>query len=315
MRKPTLFAAVLIAVSGGSLVGLLAWQSALPKVGLTQKDVEAWATESINEATDATGDWEVPGVSASASAAIQAMTPDQRAALVRDVLALVKTYVMSPAFRAAHTARIKEKHQAVDHGIDVNSFGPGVDPAKETVTLVAVSTVQMLRMQSDDALRQIFENQRAELAETIKTETGEDKANAQKFLTKLNAVAPLMKSNPAEFKKAFTLAVSANMGGPATEEAFQAASVSGDQKQKLRDEQAHWNQRNLNVILKRILPQAADELSKVDFKLATRIDGADIVFVDRLQDMGGPLTQMAYRFGPGPTQVAIAFIRAWIKEL
>jgi hypothetical protein len=105
------------------------------------------------------------------------------------------------------------------------------------------------------------------------------------------------------------------MGGPATEEAYQAASASGEQKQKLRDEQAHWNQRNLTAILKRILPQAADELSKVDFKLATRIDGADIVFVDRLQQMGGPLTQLAYRLGPGPTQAAIAFIRAWIKEL
>lgn len=306
--------AVLLAVAAASGTAALAWQSALPKVGLSQKDVEAWAAESVNESTD--GDpWDVPEVSASASAAIQAMTPDQRAALAREVLTMVKSYVMSPAFRTAHTARIKQRHHAVDHGIDPNSFGPGADPQKETVTLVAVSTIQMFRMQPDDALRQIFENQRAELAETIKTETGEEKANAQKYLTKLNALAPLMKSNPAEFKKAYTLAVSANMGGPATEDALQAASVSGEQKQNLRDEQAHWNQRNLNVILKRILPQAADELSKVDFKLATRIDGADIVFVDRLQDMGGPLTQLAYRFGPGPTQAAIAFIRAWAKEL
>ena len=311
MTKSTLFVAAVLVASGA---GVLAWQSSLPKVGLTQKAVETWATDGVNARTD--GDaWDPPGVSAAAGAAIQAIAADQKAALAREVLTMVKAAVMAPAFRAAHVARIKQDHHAINHGVDVDSFGPGVDPQKAMLTQTAIGIVQMYRMQPPEALKAIFENQRTELAETVKTETGDEKANAQKLLTKLNTLAPLMKSNPEEFKKAFTLAMSAHIGGPATEEAYQAASASGAQAQKLRDEQRNWNNRNLNTVLKANLTQFADALSRVDFKLATRINGADIEFVDRLQVMGGALMQLAYRFGPGPTASTIAFLRAWAKEL
>jgi hypothetical protein len=311
MTKSTLFVAALLVASGA---GVLAWQSSLPKVGVTQKDVETWATEGVNGRTD--GDaWDPPGVSAAAGAAIQAMTPDQKAALAREVLTMVKAAVMAPAFRAAHVARINKDHHAINHGVEVDSFGPGVDPQKAMLMQTAIGIVQMYRMQPTESLKAIFENQRTELAETIKTETGDEKAKAQKLLTTLNGLAPLMKSNPEEFKKAFTLAMSANIGGPATEEAYQAASATGAQAQKLRDEQRNWNARNLNTVLKATLTNFADQLSRVDFKLATRINGADIEFVDRLQVMGGALVQLAYRFGPGPTTSTIAFLRAWAKEL
>jgi len=311
MTKSTLLVAAVLMASGA---GVLAWQSSLPKVGLTQKGVETWATDGVNAVTN--GDaWDPPGTSGAAGTAIQAMTPDQKAALAREVLTIVKAAVMAPAFRAAHEARIKQDHHAINHGVEVDSFGPGVDPEKAMILQTAIGIVQMYRTQPVEALKTIFENQRTDLAETIKTETGEEKAKAQKLLTKLNGLAPLMKSNPEEFKKAFTLAMSAHIGGPATEEAYQAASASGEQAQKLRDEQRNWNNRNLNAVLKANLTSFADQLSRVDFKLAVRINGADIEFVDRLQRMGGALMQLAYRFGQGPTTSTIAFLRAWAKEL
>ncbi len=304
----------LVVLSGFSLV---ARQSALPKVGLTAADLRAWAVSWIAESTAADSVWlmdQTPGTSATALKAIQAMSPAERVALTQEVLAAVKAVVMAPAFRAEHTATIaKQSNRAVDHGVNEQTFGTTGTLDADMITTTIIPIIMMMRGFPSDALRQAFEEERTELAETIKTETGAERAKAQTYLAKLNTLAPLIKTNPEEFKKQYTVAKSASMGGPDTEATLLAASASGGDKDKIRLEQVHWNHYNLNAILKKNLTLFIDDAAKIDFKQPTRLEGPRLYWGDGAEMWG--LTQLEYILGAAPTNAAVQFARAWLKEL
>jgi hypothetical protein len=210
--------------------------------------------------------------------AIQAMGPAEKLALTQEVLATIKATLMAPAFRAEHTARIAtEGNKAVDHGINPDSYGLTGNMDADAITTTVIPIIQMIRGFPPEALKQAFEEERTDLAETIKNETGEERAKAQKDLARLNALAPLMKTNFEEFKKQYTLAKSASMGGPDTEAKLQAATASGQDRERIRLEQVYWNHYKLDAILKKNLTQFIDQATKVDFKAATRVQGTDIL--------------------------------------
>ncbi|HYN10621.1 MAG TPA: hypothetical protein VES67_24770 [Vicinamibacterales bacterium] len=124
---------------------------------------------------------------------------------------------------------------------------------------------------------------------------------------------PLMKSNPEEFKKQYTLAKSAAMGGPDTEAKLQAASATGQDKERIRLEQVFWNKYNLNAILRKNLTQFVDTATKIDFARPTRLQGSRLYWGDGSEMWG--LQQLEYHLGPGPTAAAVQFARGWLKEL
>ncbi len=301
-------ALVLCLVIGG--VSLPARQSSLPKVGVTVKEVQAWVTDMIYQSTAAESVWirdVAPGLSPAAINAIQAMSPAEKLALTQEVLTAIKTTLTSPAFRAEHTARIGKQanNTAVDHGVNADTYGTSRDMDAVTASRIA-RMIQMLRSLPPQAVQQAFEDERAELAETIKDETGEERAKAQKYLTELNTLAPLMKSNPEEFTKQYTLAKSASLGGPDTEAKFQAVTASAEDTEKIRMEQVNWNRYNLNQILKKNLNKFVEQATQVDLKqLATIPKDGEIWGLD----------QMELYLGPPSIAAAVQFARAWLKEL
>jgi hypothetical protein len=113
-----LCSAVLIDQTGPS-----AERSALPKVGLTATDIQTWVTTSALGSDGSSVSWETPTLSGAAMAGIAVMTAAERVALVHEVLGVVKTAVAAPAFQAAFAALIKQKLNAVDHGINTNTYG------------------------------------------------------------------------------------------------------------------------------------------------------------------------------------------------
>jgi hypothetical protein len=314
MRRHTLVVAGLVALSG---ISLPARQSALPKTGVTVKDVQTWAMATIYESTAADSVWfmdQAPGASATALKAIQAMGPAERVALTQEVLGVMKAVLMSPEFRAEHTARIaKQGNRAVDHGVDAQTYGTTGNLDADIITTTIIPVINMIRTFPPEALKQAFEEERTELAETIKSETGEERAKAQKYLAKLNTLAPLMKTNPEEFRKQYTLAKSAALGGPDTEAKLQAATATGQEKEKIRLEQVYWNRYNLNAILKKNLTQFVDQATKLDFKAATRLEGSRLFWGNGTEMWG--LQQLEYHLGPAATAAAVQFARAWLKEL
>jgi hypothetical protein len=296
----------------------LAQQSVLPKTGVTAKELQDWCTRWISESTAADSVWLVqvtPGPSPAGLPAFRALTSADKLALTQEVLASVKATVMAPGFRAAHTDRIaKQTNRAIDHGIiDPETFGITGNLETDVVTTTVVPMIQMLRTFPDEALRQSFADERTELPQQINDEEGEERAKLQAHLVRLNALVPLVTSNPQEFKLQYTLAKSVLMGGPDTEAKLQAAMSGGADKEKMRQEQISWNKYNLDAILKKNLTQFIDHATRVDFNRATQVkDG--YLYWSNGDEMSG-LDTLEVTLGQAPTSAAVAFARAWLGEL
>jgi hypothetical protein len=307
-------AAVLTVVAVAGVAGAMAVQSTLAQVGLTATSIEKWAVDDLVWDTTVNA----PSFGGTVRDLVKKLPPEQRAALVREAASLTKSFLMSAAFQKAYTAKIKEAHRAVDHGIDPDTYGQNapVDP----VAIAAVSTVNMMRTAfPHEQLKAAFDQQRQELPEKIKEETGDERAKAQKYLARLNAIAPLATSNREEFKKQYTLAMSAYIGGPDTEEKIQAFNASDADRQRIVSEQREWNKWNLNGILKRKLTYfvaQASQVDTVDFKAVTRPDqDKGLVFVNPDYESKNKSWKAIYRVGRAPTVAALDFAKAWLKEL
>ena len=309
-RRIAISVCLLVIVAGTGL----ARQSSLAKVGVTPQQLQAWVKAWIaaSTASDGTGlEQEAPHPSPAALKALQAMSAAEKLALTQEALAAVKAHVTSAAFRAEHTAMIaKQGNRAIDHGIDVNTYGRTGDIQADATWSVLVPMIQMMRSSfPPEGIRQAYEDERTELAETIKTETGDERAKAQKYLTKLNSLAPLMKTNPEEFKKQYTLAKLAAAGGPDTEEKLQAMTGKGQDIEKIRLEQTFWNKYRLDAILRKNLTGLIDQAAKLDFKIKPPTPAEPYV-----GEMSS-LVALELSLGQGPTNAAVQFARAWLKEL
>lgn len=306
-------AVVLIVVASAGAAGTLAMQSTLSQVGLTSKDIEKWAVDDLVWDTSVNA----PSVGEKVRKLVKALTPEQRAAVVREAATLTKSLLMSPAFQKAWVAQIKTAHNAVDHGIDPDTYG--LDAAIDPAAAAAVPLVNMMRTAfTHEQLKAAFDEERKKVVEKIKEETGEERVKAQKHQARLNAIAPLATSNPEEFKKQYTLAMSANIGGPDTEEKLQAMNSGEDNRQRMIAEQREWNRWNLNGILKRKLTffvTQASQVDTVDFKAATRPEKEKIVFVNPAYESKNGSWKAIYRVGRAPTVAALDFAKAWLKEL
>jgi hypothetical protein len=302
------------------LVGLnaVAQQSVLPKTGVTAMELQDWITRWISESTAADSVWlndVTPSPSPAGLRGLQAMAPADKLALTQEVLATVKATVMSPAFRAAHTARIaNQTNRAVDHGIaDPETSGITGNLEADMITTTVVPMVQMLRSFPDDALRQAFTDERAELPQQINDEEGDERAKLQAHLVRLNGLVPLVTSNPQEFKLQYTLAKSALMGGPDTEAKLQAAMSSGADREKLRQEQIYWEKYKLDSILNKNLTKFIDHATRVDFRRPTQVKDGYLYWGDG-GEMSG-LDTLEMTLGQAPTNAAVTFAQTWLSEL
>lgn len=314
-----------LAIVGLLFIGsfsVVARQSALAKTGVTVQDIQAWATRTVIESTAAESVWAVattPAVPATVLKALQAMTPAEKLAVTHEVLAALKATVMAPAFRAEHTARIaKQRNRAVDHGVDAVTFGAPGTGGVDVTTAVVVPVIQMMQSFSPQVLQNAFEEDRTQAAETIKEETGDERAKAQKYLARLDALVPLAKSNPEEFKKQYLVAKSGFLGGPDTEAKLQAATASAADREQIQQEQTSWDRYNLNAILRKNLTKFIEQAGKVDFKATTRVE----TFLDGLTTMyfadGGlmsSLEQFERHVGSPATAAAVQSAKVWLKEV
>jgi len=315
-----LLLAIVFLVSIGSF-SVVAQRSALSRTGATVNGIQAWATRMVVRSTASDSVWAVnvtPAVSAVAVKAFQAMTPAEKLEVAQEVLAAIKATVMAPAFRAEHTARIAKQHnRAVDHGVDAVTFGAPGTSGVDVWAVAVLPVIQVMQSFSPQVLQNAFEEDRTQAAETIKEETGDERAKAQKYLVRLNALVPLTKSNPEEFKKQYILLKSGFLGGPDTEAKLQAATSSAADKARIRDEQTFWNRYNLNAILRKNLTKFIEQAGKVNFKAATRIEYygefTSMYFADR--GLMSSLEQFERYVGPEANAAAIQFAKTWLKEV
>ena len=184
----------------------LAQQSVLARTGVSAKELQDWVTRWISESTAADSVWLVdatPPPTPAGLPALRALTPADKLALTQEVLASVKATVMAPGFRAAHTDRIaKQTNRAVDHGIDATTYGISGNLETDAITTTVVPIIQMMRSFPDEAVRQGFEDERAELPQQINDEEGEERAKLQAYLAKAERARPAREEQPARVQAA-----------------------------------------------------------------------------------------------------------------
>jgi hypothetical protein len=242
--------------------------------------------------------------------------PAERAQAVREMALYAKRMVASPAFVAMYSGWIKNRYQAVDHGIKID---PRADAAKfaanpETATKqmqnsVAASIAQSFAQVPVTSLKMLFD-------QDLKNWTGSsDKA---KLLARAKQIAPLVSSNPEEFRKQYILLKSIDMGGPDTFAGLEQAKAGAAQAQadqKAREEQRAWDDHKLPVELKRRLSAFVALARSVDFAPQTRTQGGKQVFVNPEYERKPDGWKKLYRLGKEPTLAMLAVAEPWLKEL
>lgn len=288
-----------------AVVGAAAWafQSGIAAIGVDSARLER-AVSSATRGDSLT--YPAALIGRAAVEKVKAMSPEARAAVVAEGLRAAKALVSTPAFAQAHDAYLAKDRNAVNHGIvaktDITKKIEA-DPTAGMKDIMAVAAVQMgesFRKMDKTALKMLLDM---------------DMENADASLKK---IAPLLESNLPEFQKKYSLWKSAQMGGPSTEEAYQAALNTGStmnaQEQKVRQQRA-WDENNLKAVLRKRLDEFIATASTVDFAAATRQDGGTTRFVNPAYERKSAEWKLMYRAGRAPVQTALEFARVWRKEL
>jgi len=302
-------------------VSAIAFQSnGMAALGITRKDVEGFLGKELEPENY------LPSLSTAARQAAKAMGQEPRAAVVREAGAIVKSIVMSDAFQKLHAQTIKDRHGAVDHGIDLKASEKAT-AAKAAADLdktindakrqTAIQMTMMFRGYPDDTLKQMFTQAQQKWNEQLKDKDAEpeEKAMAQRLLARAKTVGPLMQSNFPEFKKQFTLLLSVEMGGPDTEAGLTGAASAAADDQQARTEQQYWDQYNFKVVLRKKLNDFIAIASTVDFAAQTTAAGGRTVFTNAAYERKTDLWKTCFRAGRAPTTAALDIARAWVKEL
>lgn len=310
MKLKLMFAAALAPVA------MMAWQGYMGSLGITQGALKAEVEKSLRYYSEGVT---MPWFGPKTSQAAKALSEQNRAAAVREVLGAVKGLVMSPAFMDAHAAYIKQNHKAVDHGIKVQTpeekmkamMAGGEAAVDEATRQAAAQMAQMLMNIPAAQLAPMFESDLGDWERQTKSRNAKSAAKAQKMYARAKALQPLITSDPKAFQKGYALLKSVEMGGA---DDLGAVEASGNRMQQ-EQEQANWNKYNLKSVLRMKLNAVAKEAASVDFAAQTVQRGNQMKFANPAYEQRSSLWKSMFRAGKAPTMALAEFANAWLKEL
>lgn len=280
-----------------------AFQSGLAGIGVDRAKFE----QAVRDATHGSSMLYPAGVVGRASVEkFKALSPDARAAVVKEALLAAKALVSAPAFAKAHDQWLASERNALNHGAAKTDIQKKMetDPEAGMKDMMAVAAVQM-----GESLRKLDNKM------VLKMMLDQDLQDGD---AKLKNIAPLLDSNLPEFRKRYSLWKSAQMGGPATEADYQAALRKAgvmNNQQQTAEQQRRWDDQNLKAVLRKMLDQFISTASAVDFAAQTRQQGNKLVFVNPAYERKPSDWKLIYRTGRAPVQAALEIARAWRKEL
>jgi hypothetical protein len=295
-------------------MGALAWQGGIAVVGMTDTEAQNVAKNFFGSSGN-----DLPGpyfLKRPVAAQWKAKGPAERAQAVREMAQYAKRMVLSPAFAAVYAGWIKERYRAVDHGIQI-------DPRSDAAKLAANPDAAIKQMQNTlvGAIAQSFSQMPPA---TLKMLFDEDQknwsrnANKAKLAARAQQIAPLVNSNPEEFRKQYIVLKSIEAGGPDTlvgVEQAKAGIAQSQADQKAREEQQAWNEHKLPVELKRRLSDFVSMARSVDFAAETRSQNGKAVFVNPVYERKPDGWKKLYRLGKEPTLTMVTFAEQWLLEL
>jgi hypothetical protein len=282
-------------------------------LGWTEADLKKAVEDPLRSGITYSPLWRVKS---SVKQTLRAMDEQARANFLKELLPVVKTVIMSPAYHQEHAGYIKSHQGAVNHGIKAHTEAmKSADEAVATMQTIqrqvaAQMAVAYLKMPIEGAkmlYTQDLENWKQQAAD----KDNSDRAKFQSLVARAKQIEPMIASNPEEFKKQYSLLKSVEAGGSADEAAVLATNAEAG---KQREQQA-WNQYNLNSLLKKRLTEFVDVASTVDFAAQTTGEGRNRKFIKPEYEQKPSEWKILYRLGKAPTTTALDFALQWLKEL
>lgn len=300
----------------GLPAAVLAWQGHLGVLGITESALRAEAEKAVRYYSQNDS---IPWFGAKTRDAAKAMSEQDRAAAVKEILAAVKAIVMSKPFMDAHAEYVKKEHKGVDHGIKVLSpeekhkamMAGGEAAMDELTRQTAVQMAQMVKQMPDMALKPMFEEDMKSWERESKSGSAKSRAKGQRLYAGAKAIEGLIATDLEKFKNGYMVLKSIDMGGPDNLAAIQG----GANQQQMEEEQSNWNKYSLKAVLKGRLSRIVKEASTVDFAAQTVQQGRTVKFVNPAYERKSPTWKAMYRAGKAPTAALAEFANAWLKEL
>jgi hypothetical protein len=293
----------------------LAWQSGFEVLGWTEADTAAYAQQFLVNA----GPSQLPhfiAIKAAARKQLQAMGGPERVRVVQQLARYTRSCVSSPGFQKLHDQWIASNFKAVDHGIRLDA---GVKKQDLEMTFVEAG----MAMSAAQAAKACLRYDKAALKREFPADLSQWKrrafdAKAKAIVARADEIAPLLDSNPVEFRKQYGLLKSIKLGGPDTWQGIEAAPVAGAKAQadaNAKIEQFEYNQRTLKATLRPRLEAFVALARSVDFSAETRPVGNKRMFVNPAYERKDGTWKILYRLGKEPSLAAAAAAEAWLKEM
>lgn len=298
---------------GALVTSGFAWEGFQARLGLKDPDVQRIAEQECRKAYLG----ELPYGTSMARKALKGMSEDERAQAVREIAAMAKAVVLSPAFQKAHDDYIKQHYNAVNHGLKVQSQeekmktatqNPGAmmaDMQRQVGVQIAKSYSQMEVSSLKMVFDQDFQNWKQNASES-----GSDQAKYRKLLARATQLKALQISNPEEFRKGYALLKSVEMGGPDN----WAEIESGGNRAAQEEQQKNFEQYALRPVLKKKLGEFVKLARSVDYAAQTEPAGRR-KFVKPEYERQSSNWKLLYRFGKAPSMAAVQVAEQLLKEL
>jgi hypothetical protein len=295
---------------------ILAWQGHMGALGITDSALRAEAQKAVRYFSQ---DDPIPWFGPKTRDAAKALSEQDRAAAVREILGTVKAIVMSKPFMDAHAEYVKKEFKGVDHGIKVLSpeekhkamMAGGEAAIDDATKQMAVQMAQMVKQMPDMMLKPMFEEDMKSWERESKSNNAKSRAKGQKLYAGAKAIEGLVATDVEKFKNGYMVLKSIDMGGPDNLAAIQG----GANQQQMEMEQENWNKHSLKGILRGRLSRIAKEAGTVDFAAQTVQQGNTRKFVNPVYERKSAAWKAMYRAGKAPTMAVAEFANAWLKEL
>jgi hypothetical protein len=290
-----------------------AWEGALLRLGLKDADIQRIAEQECRK--DYLG--ELPYGTSTARKALKGMTEEERAQAVREVAAMAKSLVLSPAFEKAHDEYIKKRYNAVSYGLKVQTQEEKMQAASKNPDAMMADMqrqvgIQLAKSYSQmdvSSLKMVFD-QDLENWKKSASRPGREQAKFKQLLDKGTQLKALQQSNPEEFRKGYAVLKSSEMGGPDNWAELQAG---GDVAAK-EEQQKNYNQYALRPVLKKKLAEFVKLARSVDYEAQTTTNGVR-KFIKPDYERRSNNWKLLFRVGKAPSLAAAQVAEQMMKEL
>lgn len=288
-----------------------AWDGALGRLGLKDQDIVRIAEQECRK--DYLG--ELPYTTSAARRALKGMSQDERAQAVREIAAIAKALVLSPAFEKAHDEYIKQHYNAVNHGRKVQTQEQKMAAAQKNPEAmiqdmqrqVGIQVAKSFAQMDISGLKMVFDQDVANWKNNA-AESGSDQAKYRKIYARAQQLKAMQTSNPEEFRKGYALLKSIEAGGPDN----WAAIESGGNQAAQEEQQKNYNQYSLHPVLKKKLAEFVKLARSVDYDAQLTPTRK---FVRQDYERRPNNWKLLYRFGKAPSMAAIQLAEQVLKEL